>query len=163
MTVADIFKAIGGDLSCLLQDYGLIGAIILFGGMTVVQVIPSIEFNPWSSLAKAIGKAINTEVIEKVSSLEKTVAEVKAEQLKAKAAEEERNAKGARTRILRFGDEVRNQERHTKEHFDDVLRDITGYEDYCNSHPHFQNSQAVLTIEHIRSVYRERLSKNDFL
>lgn len=163
LTISEVFKELGGSLSELVADYGAIGAVIVLGLMTSVQIIPSIKCKPWSWLARKIGKAINGEVLEKVSALEKQVEGIKAEQVAAKEAEDERNAKSARTRILRFGDEVRNQQRHTKEHFDDILQDISDYETFCDSRPHFENDKARLTIEHIKAVYRERLTKNDFL
>lgn len=163
MTVADLFKSLGGDLSSLIADYGLIGSIMIVALMTCIQAIPSIKWNPWSWIGKKIGMGINGEVIKKVDALETQVKAIQQEQEAAKKAEEERNAKSSRTRILRFGDEVRNQQRHTKEHFDDILQDISDYEAYCESHPHFKNDKAKLTIEHIQNVYRERLSKNDFL
>ena len=49
---------------------------ILFGGgsalfvlLTLLQLAP-IKINPWSAIAKAFGRAINSEVLEKVGKLE---------------------------------------------------------------------------------------------
>lgn len=75
----------------------------------------------------------------------------------------QRNAKRARVRILRFADEILQGELHSKEHFDEILEDITEYNRYCARHPEFPNDKATLSIAHIERVYRARLEKNDFL
>jgi len=122
---------------------------------TLLQIAP-IKINPWSWLAKNIGKALNGEVVEKVDSLEKNVEKLRAEC-------EERAATNCRTRILHFGDEILHNVRHSKEHFDQILLDITDYEQYCNNHPHFKNNVAVATIKRITEVYEECVENNDFL
>lgn len=122
---------------------------------TLLQIAP-IKINPWSWLAKNIGKALNGEVVEKVDSLERNVKKLRAEC-------EERAANNCRTRILHFGDEILHNVRHSKEHFDQILLDITDYEQYCNNHPHFKNNVAVATIKRITEVYEECVENNDFL
>ena len=69
----------------------------------------------------------------------------------------------ARSRIRRFGDEVRQGVLHTAEHWADVLRDVDRYEDYCSGHPLYENNRAANTIQHLNSVYAGHLKKNDFL
>ena len=69
----------------------------------------------------------------------------------------------ARARILRFGDEVRQGQLHTAEHWADVLRDVDRYEDYCGQHHEYENNRAVSTIAYLKSVYAQHLKKNDFL
>jgi hypothetical protein len=77
--------------------------------------------------------------------------------------EAERNAVECRTRILRFGDEILHEMEHSKEHFDQILRDITSYEHYCNSHPNFPNNNTVITTQIIKDTYRKRWDEHDFL
>ena len=69
----------------------------------------------------------------------------------------------ARSRILRFGDEVRQGVLHTAEHWADVLRDVDRYEDYCSGHPLYENNRAATTIQQLNCVYAGHLKKNDFL
>jgi hypothetical protein len=76
---------------------------------------------------------------------------------------EEREATTCRARIMRFGDEIYQGHEHTKEHFDQILLDITFYEDYCDSHPKFKNSIAVATIANIKWVYEKCLKEKSFL
>ena len=115
-----------------------------------------IKINPWTWVARKIGRAINGEVLDKVNALEKRV-----DTLNKNV--EERADTDARTRILRFGDECLHGEKHSKEHFDQILRDITEYEEYCAAHPEFKNNMAVLTIGNITSIYQKRLADHDFL
>ena len=132
---------------------GGLGGLVALSAL--VEITP-IKLNPWSWLAKWVGRALNGEVLDKVSALERDVRKIQDDAHR-------REAVSARTRILRFGDEILHDVLHTKEHFDQTLRDITSYEQYCETHPEFENSCAVLTIQKIKASYLERLEKNDFL
>lgn len=68
-----------------------------------------------------------------------------------------------RYRILRFDDEIRHEIRHTKEHFDQILDDITKYSRYCDDHKEFPNDKAVFAIENIKRVYRQCTEEGTFL
>lgn len=68
-----------------------------------------------------------------------------------------------RYRILRFDDEIRHEERHTKEHFDQILKDITEYEKYCSEHREYKNNKAVLAIKNIKRVYEKCANEGTFL
>ena len=100
-----------------LEEILLGGGGVLLAAMTLIQVAP-IKVNPWSAVAKAIGRAINGEVIAKVDQLERDLVAMK-------AAQEERDAISCRSRILHFGDETIHGVRHTKEHFDQILLSIS--------------------------------------
>ena len=144
--------------------------------LTLIQIVP-IKLNPWSLIWKlikkgigALGKVINSSVLTKMSAVETELSSVKAEittvQQKVEAlseASDEQAAINARARILRFGDEVLHGKKHTKDHFDSILRDAKMYERYCNTHESFENGVTEPTIERIKAVYRERLDKSDFL
>ncbi len=132
------------------------------GGATLIQISP-IKINPWSYLARCVGRAINKEVIEKFNTLEQEINEVKQDIGNVKAAAAEREAKDTRIRILRFGDEVLHGMEHSKEHFDQILLDITEYEQYCEEHPLFKNDMTRLTTQQIMKAYTVRWEKHDFL
>ena len=72
-------------------------------------------------------------------------------------------ANQARTRILRFNDELLRKDRHSKEMFDSVLEDVDSYERYCSEHPLYKNSKAVLAIANIKRCYEKCEQNNDFL
>lgn len=135
----------------------LLGSITLVvtGAAAVVEKV-SKTAKPLTKFAKWIGRAINGELMEKVDKLEKKVEKMDQD-------DQLQRAKDARTRVLRFGDELIHDVRHTKEHFDDVLRDITAYEIYCDEHPKFENDQMHITAEHIKETYHKCLKEHSFL
>lgn len=124
---------------------------------TIIQVSP-IKLDPWTWLARWIGRAINGELIEKVDKLEKKI-----ERMDHDAGEQ--RAKDARARVLRFGDEIlhNDNDRHSKEHFDDILQDITEYEKYCEEHPEFENNRMQLTAQKIKDTYKKCWEEHRFL
>lgn len=145
-------------MSAWLSVYGdkLIGGLVaLLTSSVVVQIAP-IKLNPWTWLARKVGKAINGDVREKLDEISNDLSTHIHE-------DNQRNAKRARVRILRFADEILQGERHSKEHFDEILEDITEYNRYCARHPEFPNDKATLSIAHIERTYRTRMEKNDFL
>ena len=133
MTIQEIVRGRGGLLLVL---------------MTLVQIAP-VKVNPWSWLARTIGRAVNAEVIKKLDD--------------HITMDDRRCADGHRTRILHFNNELLRDIDHTKEEFTEVLAEIDAYEGYCREHPEYPNNRAVLAIENIQEVYKERLKRHDFL
>lgn len=131
----------------------VIGALIALSA--IIQISP-IKLNPWSWIAKKIGRAVNGEMIEKVSKLEKDFSEMR-------DSLSERDAKNARTKILRFGDELRRGLKHSKDSFDDILVSITEYESYCNKHEEFKNKITERTTKYIVEIYDRCMQENSFL
>lgn len=127
--------------------------------------VSKIKVNPWTRLAKFIGRAINGEVLEKVSMLETKVDKLESDVSDMRNEEDERNAKAARVRILHFGDELLHnpEQRHSKEHFDEILQSITEYNQYCADHPNFKNNMTEATAKHILRTYQKCLEKHSFL
>ena len=142
--------------------------ILLGGGgafvviLSLVEISP-IKINPWSSLAKWLGRAINSDVIKELEAVKKTQAETR-ERLEAHInANDKREADNCRTRILRFNNELIREIPHTKEEFVEILKDIDDYERYCKEHTDYANGRAVHAIANIGRTYDERLEKHDFL
>lgn len=73
------------------------------------------------------------------------------------------SAVNARTRILRFDDELINNIHHSREYFQQTLEEIDTYEGYCNKHPDFKNNACVMAIEHIRRVYAHLQDTHGFV
>lgn len=65
-----------------------------------------------------------------------------------------------RYRILRFDDEVLHDDKHTKEHFDQILEDITKYERFCKDNPDFENNKAYLATVVYLMANRESVKVN---
>ena len=79
-----------------------------------------------------------------------------------KATLDERSAIGCRIRILKFMDEIIEGWEHSKDSYNQIMRDITDYLQYCDDHPQFLNHQTDATIERIKKDYEQRLATNDF-
>ena len=125
--------------------------------------VSKIKVNPWSWVASVIGRALNHDVIQQMQRLDERMERLENRQDKADAAAGERAAISQRARILRFGDELLHDERHTKEHFDEILRDIKRYECYCAAHKEFENGTTVATTKYIKDTYSRLLESHDFL
>lgn len=140
MDTIDILKAVGGGLFALA---------------TIVQIAP-INVNPWSWLAKTIGRAVNGELIAEVADIKKGMAKMDADLA-------EKRALDSRWRIIRFNDELLQAKRHSKECFDQVLEDVSAYQHYCDTHKDFKNEKAKLAIENVERCYRKCMEDRDFL
>ena len=117
--------------------WGVVAVIVL----SLVQVSP-IKINPWSFIAKHLGRALNAEIFERLD-MEAAIT--------------------SRVRILRFNDELLRDEKHTKEAFDQVLSDIDIYEAYCAAHPDFKNNKTKMSASYIIANYQEHMENRDFL
>lgn len=129
-------------------------SLILGGGtglgvlLGLIQVSP-IPVKPWSAIAKALGRAINGEVLKEVS--------------ETKSQLEGHILSDSRSKILGFNRELLQHQRHTREDFIEILGVIDAYEDYCKSHPDYQNSRCVHAVANIERVYDVLLETGDFL
>lgn len=124
-----------------MKEFVETGGSVLLIVLTLVQVAP-IRINPWSTIARTIGKALNADLNEKMDANE---------------------AKTARYRILRFDDEIRHKMRHSKEHFDQIIEDVDTYERYCQDHPRFPNGKAVSATDNVKRTYEKCKDENSFL
>lgn len=130
--------------------------------MTLIQIAP-IKVNPWSSLARAFGRAINGDILKELTEIKKTQKETRKTLDEHIEMDDERNADAHRNRILQFNNELLRDIRHTREDFIEILTEIDFYERYCAEHPRYQNNRAAFAVENIGRVYKERLQKRDFL
>ena len=82
-----------------------------------------------------------------------------------KAALAEKDAKDARTAILRFGDELifYPERKYSKDRFDEAAQRITEYDKYCEEHPEFPNHMTQSTSKLILEEYERRMTEHDFL
>jgi hypothetical protein len=125
---------------------------IIIGGFVsvIVAIFGSAGF--WQWVSNQGNKEIKAEVKK-----------IRVEFGELKDADELKEIKNARRRILRFNDELINHVKHSREYFDDILEDVTAYESYCRENPDFRNGKAALAIENIERVYRECMKEGNFL
>jgi len=148
------------------------GALII-AVLSLIQIAP-IKINPWSAIAKSLGRALMGEsckVMEgHMNQIDEALSKIEHEVRLLDDKIEESNDKAdmdravtARVRILRFNDELLASRRHSKESFDQALEDIDSYEQYCREHPDFRNNKTLMSIQNIKKVYQRQLATHDFL
>ena len=84
-----------------LEQIWSAGGLLIILSM-IIQIAP-IKLNPWTKILRGLGRLLNSEVVYLIN---------------------EREANSCRYRILRFDDEIRHKQKHTKENFDQMLEDI---------------------------------------
>lgn len=135
--------------------------------LSLVEISP-IKINPWSVLIKWIAKLLGivdlkTEIVQvrdRMDELEKKIDQMK---ISEEEKEQLKEALAARRRILRFNDELLLKIKHSKEMFNDILKDITDYDNYCRTHPDFVNQRAVFAEQNVGKAYKKCMEENDFL
>ena len=145
-----------------LKEMLLSGGGLLLLLMTIIQIAP-IKINPWSAIARGIGKALNASVLKVIEDVKKECTETKEVLDEHIRIDDERNADAHRQRILAFNNELLRDIPHTEEDFIEILAEIDFYEKYCETHPKYKNNRAVHAVAHIGRIYDERLQKHDFL
>ena len=78
---------------------------------------------------------------DRFSEIVKEMAQMRQDLKRVEEKGDKREAIAARVRILKFADELQEGHRHSKDSFDQVLSDITEYEQYCEENPKFKNNQ----------------------
>lgn len=149
---------------------GAIGwGVIIAAALSLIQISP-IQINPWSYIAKHLGRALNGEVVERLDRYEASTVGLKTDLDELRdfvhnvdSKIDEDRAVTARVRILRFNDELLEAKKHSKDSYDQVLSDIDVYEAYCEQHPDFKNNKTKMSASNIKDSYEIRLKKHDFL
>lgn len=103
------------------------------------------------------------EIDQKLDGQRKDIDKLKDSFTRFEGEESEKDAMGARRRILRFNDELLREERHSKEYFDDILEDLKIYDDYVKSHPSYINGRTEMAEKNIRRCYELCMEKHSFL
>ena len=135
------------------------GTALLIIVLTLIK-IPKLEIN----VGGLIGRAINKEQTAKIDNMQKSIDGIQTKLDEHIKDEEEYRAEDSRRYILQGNEEImRDNARHSKEWFDNLLGNIDEYEDYCDSHPSYKNNKADLAIQNIKHVYQRCLDEHTFL
>lgn len=144
-----------GEIACWI-----VGATAIM--CTILERIPQ-AISPWSRLFKYMGKSMNGEVLQRLDTIEDKIKELEKQSKDTESKREEDKVIEARIRIIRLGDELLQNEMHSKDYFDQILKDITLYEHYCRDHPNFENDITTMTVKHIREIYLKCMKEHSFL
>lgn len=145
----------GNILSMSIQEISTVVGAVVVAVLSFVQITP-IKINPWSSLFNVIKKLLYGDILSQINDIDSKLD-------KHIQKDELDGIKSCRLRILRFNDELIQGIKHTKEHFDEILDDISTYEKYCDTHDDYENAKAEMAIENVKRVYRHCEETNGFL
>ena len=129
------------------------GIIVACGGALIAAVVSIVTLflqRKWKKEDEQSG------ILAEILSIKKALQDHITEQDKSEALR-------ARRRIIDFSDECRRGVKHSEEHFESVLEDVTAYERYCKKHKEFENSKCVLSIEMIKNLYTKTKLEDDFI
>ena len=168
MSIYEIFTTITakpGNLGLVIGILIVIGTLIKINPL---KIDPIGHFSNWlvSTITKDLSEKIdgmNDKIDENNKRVQRQIDSIESKIDKIDYAIDENKAVEARTRILRFGDEVSHGKNHSRDHFQQVLFDITNYNNYCLNHKEFKNDMTKMTAERIKEDYMTRERNNNFL
>lgn len=137
-----------------------VGVLVVLSGLVEIS---KIKVNPWSAVAKWLGRCINADVLTKLDAVETELAATKQKLDEHVTMDDERCMDIHRARILQFNTELIRGLKHTEEDFNEIMHNITCYERYCDTHPEYPNNRAVHAIKNINRVYDELMKTGGFL
>ena len=137
-----------------LKDIFTNPTVIIFGAITLFEIVP-ININPWTTLFRWIGKAINGELKEQLSDLSSDVSELKSDF-------EMKKAEDMRWEILEFANTCRIGNEHSKDEWRHVMNQVSEYEEYTERKG-ITNGVIEEDTRFLRELYHERNLRNDFL
>ena len=137
-----------------LKDIFTNPTVIIFGAITLFEIVP-IKINPWTTLFRWIGKAINGELKEQLSNLSSDVSELKSDF-------EMKKAEDMRWEILEFANTCRIGNEHSKDEWRHVMNQVSEYEEYTERKG-ITNGVIEEDTRFLRELYHERNLRNDFL
>ena len=132
--------------------------LVVVGVLGYFVEVSKIKIKPLS----ALGKLFNSELIQRMDSVDGKIAGIEQQISDIQDKQEVSEIKAARMRIQRFADEMYGDVKHSKEHFDLILMDITAYNNYCEAHPGFINEKTRVAQEVITDRYERCLRERSF-
>lgn len=154
MSLKDVLSELG-----VVLPWGF-GVLLVLSGLVEFS---KIKVNPWSAAAKWLGRHINADVLQKLTTMETELTATKEKLDEHVTMDDERYMDLHRARILQFNTELIRHQEHTEEDFNDIMHNITCYERYCETHPEYPNNRAVRAIKNINRVYDELMKTGGFL
>lgn len=130
-------------------------SFVLFVLGLFVQFTPAIKFNPITAICKWVGKAINGEVLQRISGLE-----TRADQQRKSIDENEMDR--IRWEVLDFANACRNHVKHTKDEFQHIIALNEKYHKLLDKYGD-ENGVFDAEYEYILELYHECQHNNSFL
>lgn len=95
--------------------------------------------------------------------IRKAIDDIKREIADLKREQADAEADHLRDEILRFDGELTRDVKHTPGEFAEAIRKVDKYQDFCRRNPAYPNTKAETAIGHIKSSYKDRVEKRDYV
>ena len=127
-------------------------SFVLFLIGMFVQFTPAIKFSPITAICKWLGRAFNSEVLQRISGLE-----TRADQQRKSIDENEMDR--IRWEVLDFANACRNRVKHTKDEFQHIISLNEKYHKLLDKYGGVFDAE----YEYILELYHECQHNNNFL
>lgn len=147
-------------LNFISEEFSLI-ALVGFLATTFIE-ISKIKLNPWSALARLVGRAINKEVFDKLDKMDDESKGLKKDIDNIALQMDLDKIEAIHDEIFAFASSCKNHERHTVKQF---LRIFEKYQEYeaLIAKRGLKNGVMEIEIAYIERVYNKCLDNNAFL
>ena len=141
----------------------------LLAGLGVIIQITPIKINPYSTLSnwiglsfKWVGKKLNQDMMENITSIQSEIKEVKEELDKHIAESDVKEAKRIRGEILDFANSCSNGRKHKMEEYEHIMDIYTDYHDFTERRK-IKNGYLDEQYNYILDVFKQCRRDNSFL
>ena len=129
------------EIYMIIKEHGTITLAILIILMTFIQITP-IKLNPWSKLARWLGKLFSGDLSKQIEKVDKKIDQVESKLNEHIAESNAIDLRKRRESILDFASAIaEGKRRYTKEQYEQMLSECDSYMTYCED-KHFKNAVA---------------------
>nr|DAU50106.1 MAG TPA: hypothetical protein [Caudoviricetes sp.] len=136
--------------------------VVALGGLGTFVEVSKIKINPWSSLFKWIGKKMNEEVMEEIKCLKKSDEEICKKQAEIERQQAIDTADTIKAEVFSFYNECKRGLKHSEAEFNHIAQQNKKYMAIIEVTKE-PNGVYEAEYEYIMEIFKEAMTKNDFL
>ena len=136
--------------------------VVALGGLGTFVEVSKIKINPWSSLFKWIGKKMNEEVMEEIKCLKKSDEEICKKQAEIERQQAIDTADTIKAEVFSFYNECKRGLKHSEAEFNHIPQQNKKYMAIIEVTKE-PNGVYEAEYEYIMEIFKEAMTKNDFL
>ena len=136
--------------------------VVALGGLGTFVEVSKIKINPWSSLFKWIGKKMNEEVMEEIKCLKKSDEEICKKQAEIERQQAIDTADTIKAEVFSFYNECKRGLKHSEAEFNHIAQQNKKYMAIIEVTKE-PNVVYEAEYEYIMEIFKEAMTKNDFL
>lgn len=136
--------------------------VVALGGLGTFVEVSKIKINPWSSLFKWIGKKMNEEVMKEIKDLKKSDEEICKKQAEIERQQAIDTADTIKAEVFSFYNECKRGLKHSEAEFNHIAQQNKKYLAIIEVTKE-PNGVYEAEYEYIMEIFKEAMTKNDFL